>query len=84
MDTSHATSRALFLELMSLELDLDAFEDAYSPDGYSLEIRGLQSLSPSHADRLRARITDNKHGLLKILLTSRFLSDTRALVEEGR
>ena len=84
MDTSHATSRALFLELMSLELDLDAFEDPYAEDGYALEIRGLQSLSPAHADRIRQRVLDNKHGLLKILLTSRFLSDTRALVEEGR
>ena len=82
--TQYEGARTLFLELMALELDLNAFEDATAEGGYSLEVRGLKSLSPTHADRIRQRISDHRLGLMRILLTHRFFSDARALVEEGR
>ena len=58
-------ARPLYLELHAMGLELVA---SVAADGeWILEVKGLRSLSPAHADRVRARVQEYERGLLWIL-----------------
>lgn len=75
-------ARTLYLELRALDLSLRAVpEDTLR--GYAVEVRGLRSLSPAHADRVRQKVEENAPGLARILDGGRWAPDLRAVYEEG-
>ena len=59
-------ARPLYLELHASGLDLVASVDKNGE--WCLEIEGLRSLSPAHADRVRARVEEHERGLLWCLM----------------
>lgn len=61
-------ARPLYLELKALGLEIRARDHPYHPPGYRISVGGLESLSPTHADRLQQRILDNEEGLINALL----------------
>jgi hypothetical protein len=67
MNLQRRTARPFYLELKSLGLNLVAYEDLKRPNGYHIEVLGLQSLSTAHADRMRRRVAEHTPGLLKVL-----------------
>jgi hypothetical protein len=76
-------ARPLYLELRALGLDLRAREDQGEPTGYRVEVRGLASLSPAHADRVRRGVEELKPGLTRLLMMGRWDPDYSAVREEG-
>jgi hypothetical protein len=74
-------ARALFLEIRALGLNLRIHEDAEDPTGYRLEVLGVRSLSPAHADRLERRVEAAKPGLIKVAC-SRWDADLEAIRKE--
>ncbi|MDP8951034.1 MAG: hypothetical protein M3N18_02150 [Actinomycetota bacterium] len=54
-------ARPLYLELRALGLDLVGRHEG---GAWRLDVRGLKSLSPAHADRVRARAQEHERGLL--------------------
>jgi hypothetical protein len=83
MDRLRKKARSLYLELRALDLEVCVEEDPEDPTGYVVLIGGLQSLSPTHADRLRRRIEEVKPGLLKVLW-ARWDEGLGAIRGEGR
>jgi hypothetical protein len=75
-------ARVLYLELRALGLDLRAEEDPEDPTGYRLVVEGTRSLSPTHADRIEARVRDAKPGMLRVLRV-RWDEDLEAIRREG-
>lgn len=73
----------LFLELCALGLELGAEEVPNDSTGYAIEVKGLKSLSPAHADRVRRSIADNMPGLVRILMLGKWDEDLRAIREEA-
>lgn len=61
-------ARPLYLELHAMGLELVASVDAGGE--WCLEVEGLNSLSPAHADRVRARGQEHERGLLWALMAS--------------
>ena len=59
-------ARPLYLELHAMGLALEASVDEAGE--WCLEIEGLNSLSPAHADRVRARVREHERGLLWALM----------------
>lgn len=59
-------ARLLYLELHASGLELVTSVDASGE--WCLEIEGLRSLSPAHADRVRVRVGEHERGLLRCLL----------------
>jgi hypothetical protein len=82
MNLQRRKARALYLELRSLGLRFDAHEDLERPSGYHVEVLGLESLSPAHADRVAKRVEEHTPGLLKVLW-SRWDEDLEAVRKEG-
>ncbi len=66
-DRLRHVARSLYLEIRALGLELVAHEDPGEPSGYALELIGLRSLSPSHADRLFRRAEAVTQGLLWVM-----------------
>lgn len=62
-------ARPLYLELRSLELDFRAHEHSEETTAYSIEVWGLRSLSPAHAERVRRRVEEeHEPELMRILI----------------
>lgn len=76
-------ARPLYLELRSLGLDIGAHEDPEEPTGYRIEVVGLASVSPVHADRVRRRVEELRPGLMRILIMGRGDEDLSAVREEA-
>jgi len=83
MDRLRKLARPLYLELRALGLELRAEEDPEDPTGYALLVGGLRSLSPSHADRVRRRVEENKGGLVRVLAFGKWGGDLGAVRGEG-
>ena len=82
LDRQRKQVRSLFLELRALGLNVRIHEDADDPSGCRLEVLGVRSLSPSHANRLERRVEEAKLGLLKVAW-SRWDADLEAVRKEG-
>ena len=82
MDCLRKLARPLYLELRGLELEVRIEENTEDPTDYVVLIGGLQSLSSTHADRLRSRAEEAKPGLLKVLC-ARWDEDLEAIRGEG-
>ncbi len=77
-------ARSLYLELRSLDLSLAVRPDCQDLRGYRVEVQGLRSLSPRHADRVQQRVEEYAPGLARILDgASRWVPELRAIREEG-
>lgn len=74
--------RTLYLELRALDLTLEVVADD-TLRGYRVEVLGLRSLSPTHANRLRQRAEENAPGLARILDGGRWVPDLQAIYAEG-
>ena len=61
-------ARPLYLELHALGLELAASVDEGGE--WCLEIEGLNSLSPAHADRVRVKAREHERGLLWALMAA--------------
>ena len=57
-------ARPLYIELRALGIELPGRNKGGE---WTLEVRGLRSLSPAHADRLVERMREHEQGLLWIL-----------------
>ncbi len=67
----------------ALGIDLCAEEDPEDPTGYALLVGGMRSLSPTHADRIRWRVEENKVGLVRVLAFGKWDEDLGAVRGEG-
>lgn len=83
MDRLRKLARPLYLELTALGIDLRIEENSQDPTGYNLLVGGLQSLSPTHADRIRRRVEENKVGLVRVLAFGKWGGDLGAVRAEG-
>jgi hypothetical protein len=63
MNLQRRRARPLYLELRALGLQLIPCEDLEYQSGYHIEVLGLQSLSPAHADRVARRVEEYTPGL---------------------
>lgn len=83
MDRLRKLARPLYLELRALDLEILSHEDPDTHSGYRLELVGLRSLPPSHADRLVMRVEEATRGLLKVMWV-RWDEALEAIRGEGR
>ena len=83
IDRLRKLARPLYLELRALGIELRAEEDLEDPMGYALLVEGLRSLSPSHADRIRRRVEENKVGLVRVVTLGKWDNDLGAVRGEG-
>ncbi len=67
MERQGKEARRLYLELRTLDLEVSAEEDVRDVFGYRLELRGLSSLSPVHADRLTRRFKEANPAMVCLL-----------------
>ena len=82
MVQEHKRARSLYLELAALGLELRICEDLDGPAGYNVAVKGLQSLSQRHADRIKRRVEAGRAGLLEVL-RNRWDPDLVAIQREG-
>jgi hypothetical protein len=68
MDRLRKLARPLYLELHAMSLELVASVDEGGE--WCLEVEGLRSLSPAHAERVMVRIQEHERGLLWCLYGS--------------
>lgn len=83
MSKCQDTSRALYLELRALGLELRAEDHPNDPTDYAIRVRGLRSLSHAHAERVLRRVGENRVGLVHVLLNYGD-GDCRAIRSKGR
>ncbi len=83
LNAQRRRARSLYLELRAFGLSLKVKPDCQDLRGYRLEVQGLWSLSPRHADRLLQRVEEYTPGLYRILEGGRWAPDLRAVKEEG-
>lgn len=67
-DTPRRRAEGLYRKLQSLGLDVRIQHVPGEPEVYKVEIEGLKSLNPDHADRLTRLIQQHEPELARIVL----------------